>query len=329
MCAIFGLIDYSNHFNAWQREKILKVLSHECEVRGKDATGYAYLTKSGISIYKRPVPANKLHLHLPLSCNTIMGHTRMATQGKQEDNFNNHPFYGQCGDMPFALAHNGVLHNDYRLRSELKLPKTHIETDSYIAVQLLEQHETLDMNSIAKMAEQVEGSFVFAILDAARNMYFVKGDNPLALYHFKRQGFYIYASTEQILLSALVKLGMLAAPYDEVEAANGDIIRIDSSGEIERGNFTPNDYTDWSRYFYNYNSGYWNDIDFGYPEADPVQVRQLKEFSSLIGVDERHIDLLLDYGYTVEDIEELMYIPNALQGAIDELLCEFEYCEEW
>ncbi|UQT46789.1 hypothetical protein M5E87_16235 [Flavonifractor plautii] len=37
------------------------------------------------------------------------------------------------------MAHNGVLHNDGYLRRSLSLPKTKIETDSYIAVQLIEQ----------------------------------------------------------------------------------------------------------------------------------------------------------------------------------------------
>ena len=42
MCAIFGLIDYNHTLNAKQREKLLRVLSEECEVRGTDATGYAF-----------------------------------------------------------------------------------------------------------------------------------------------------------------------------------------------------------------------------------------------------------------------------------------------
>ena len=42
MCAIFGLIDYNHTLNAKQREKLLRVLSEECEERGTDATGYAF-----------------------------------------------------------------------------------------------------------------------------------------------------------------------------------------------------------------------------------------------------------------------------------------------
>lgn len=152
MCAIFGLIDYRNYFTKHQREKVLKVLSKECEVRGTDATGFAYIHDNRLSVYKRPIVAHKVRLRLPFESNIVMGHTRMATQGNKFENYNNHPISGMCGSMSFALAHNGVLHNDEKLRKELKLPATKIATDSYIAVQLLERKDTLDFTTIAEMA---------------------------------------------------------------------------------------------------------------------------------------------------------------------------------
>ena len=86
-----------------------------------------------------------------------MGHTRMTTQGSEKRNYNNHPFLGQAGGQRFALAHNGVLHNDKTLRRSLKLPQTKIQTDSYTAVQLIEKKRTLDLVSLKYMAEQAEG----------------------------------------------------------------------------------------------------------------------------------------------------------------------------
>ena len=194
MCAIFGLIDYNHTLNAKQREKVLRVLSQECEERGTDATGYAYNSRGKLTVFKRPFAAHNVHLKLREDANVIMGHTRMATQGNKLDNRNNHPFPGVAGNTRFALAHNGVLHNDLTLRAQMRLPNTPIKTDSYIAVQLLEQQKTLDMKSVGEMAELVEGSFVFTVLDEKNNMYFVKGDNPLALYHYEKYGFYVYAS---------------------------------------------------------------------------------------------------------------------------------------
>lgn len=165
MCAVFGLIDYNRAFTTKQREKLLKVLSRECEIRGTDATGFVFNTREHLTVYKRPLAAHKLHLHLKEDANIIMGHTRMATQGNKSDNRNNHPFSGKIGGTEFALAHNGVLQNDFKLRTEMRLPSTPIETDSYIAVQLLENSKALNPQAISEMAEKVVGSFVFTILD--------------------------------------------------------------------------------------------------------------------------------------------------------------------
>ena len=117
-----------------------------------------------------------------------MGHTRMTTQGSEKKNYNNHPFLGKAGQTLFALAHNGVLFNDFELRRTCRLPKTHIETDSYVAVQLIEQQKALTPASLKEMAEAVEGSFVFTVLDEQDNLYVVKGDNPFCLLHFPRIG---------------------------------------------------------------------------------------------------------------------------------------------
>lgn len=51
-----------------------------------------------------------------------------------------------------------------------------------VAVQLLEQNRALDLNSLKEMAEQVEGSFAFTVMDVQNNLYFVKGrQSPLHL----------------------------------------------------------------------------------------------------------------------------------------------------
>ena len=92
---------------------------------------------NGIQIQKEAKSAYALDFKHPDNIHTLIGHTRHATQGKESCNFNNHPFSGTCKNMNFALAHNGVLSNDRELKLKFNLPKTKIETDSYVAVQLL------------------------------------------------------------------------------------------------------------------------------------------------------------------------------------------------
>ena len=150
-------------------------------MRGTDATGIAYNFNDRLRIYKRPIPARKMKIHIPHGVNAVMGHTRMTTQGNAQFNQNNHPFLGKVDGNCFALAHNGVLWNDKELRMEENLPMTCVETDSYVAVQLLEQQKALDFDSLQAMAEKVEGSFVFTVLDRRHPIWFVVGDKPLCM----------------------------------------------------------------------------------------------------------------------------------------------------
>ena len=81
-----------------------------------------------------------MKIHIPHGVNVVMGHTRMTTQGNACSLTRiNHPFLGHIDGSSFALAHNGVLWNDKELRMEENLPMTSVETDSYVAVQLLEK----------------------------------------------------------------------------------------------------------------------------------------------------------------------------------------------
>lgn len=203
MCCLFGLIDYRHHLTGRKKGRIISILASACEIRGTDATGIAYNVGGTQRIYKRPVPAHCMHIRIPESARVMMGHTRMTTQGSAKRNYNNHPFPGSAGKDVFALAHNGVLHNDEILRREFRLPRTKIQTDSYIAVQLIEQKNALNFESLRHMAENVEGSFTFTVLDRKDRLYIVKGDNPLCLLHFPSLGMYLYASTEEILRHAM------------------------------------------------------------------------------------------------------------------------------
>ncbi|UKI37527.1 MAG: hypothetical protein L6V93_05185 [Clostridiales bacterium] len=92
-----------------------------------------------MSYIKRQKSASYIDFKHPDNAVCVTGHTRHATQGDKKKNYNNHPFSGSCRNIKFALSHNGVIVNDDELKAQYNLPKTRIETDSYIAVQLLEK----------------------------------------------------------------------------------------------------------------------------------------------------------------------------------------------
>ena len=150
-----------------EKTKLLHALATAAEVRGTDASGLAYHTAGKLVVRKAPVPGHALKFQIPDDAGAIMCHARMTTQGNERFNRNNHPFRGNTPAGAFALAHNGILWNDRELRERLNLPATNIETDSYIAVQLIEQKGALGFSGLKYMAETVEGSFTFTVLDAA------------------------------------------------------------------------------------------------------------------------------------------------------------------
>ena len=190
MCGLYGVLSYGNEIK--DMAEITEALAVESAVRGTDATGIAYNKRGHMTVFKKSKSAYEMKFSVPKGVNVVMGHTRHATQGTLKYNANNHPFKGICGGKEFALAHNGILCNDTALRRELRLPSTRIETDSYIAVQILESQKQLDFKSIKYMAEKVEGSYSFTILDNKNNLYIVKGDSPISLLHFPKKKVYIY-----------------------------------------------------------------------------------------------------------------------------------------
>lgn len=302
MCGLYGFLKYGN--NKIDINVITRSLAVEAAQRGTDATGIAYCTKNGIKIYKRDKSAYDIHFKIP-NTKVLIGHTRHATQGDTHHNENNHPFPGLAGNTPFALAHNGIITNDKDLHSSLKLSDTRIETDSYIAVQLIEQKKHINFSALKYMAETVTGSFSFSILDINGNIWLVKGDNPLNILHFPEKKVYVYASTSEILWHALIDTELFndlqVHNYKEILIDEGDILKICSNGKIKRSKFNYTDTygydCDWRNYgIYNNNS----------LSRDPY-IDELKIMANAFGYSHEDIDTLLMEGFTPEEIEEYFY----------------------
>lgn len=302
MCCLFGMLDYAGSLTGKQQNKILSVLSTACEERGRDATGIAYNYGNKLCIYKRPLPARFMRFRLPGHVTAVMGHTRMTTQGSERKNYNNHPFLGRAENTCFALAHNGVLYNDCELQRSEKLPETKIETDSYVAVQLIEKRKSLDFDTLRYMAEQLLGSFTITLLDGENNLYFVKGDNPMCIYHYEKTGIYLYASTEEILKSALKRIPYKFGRPTKIDLSIGDILKLGRQGQQTRERFSTenllmSDY--YRRPFYPYSTGT--------ASVRSEYISELKSVASGFGYTGDTIDYLLEEGYTTDDIEEFLY----------------------
>ena len=307
MCAIFGVLDYKGKLTAAQRLHMVKSLSVAAEIRGTDATGIAYFQRDKLCIQKAPKPARKMKYRIPAEVQYIMGHTRMTTQGNPKQNQNNHPFAGQAGNQKFALAHNGVLTNDWELRFAENLPETEVETDSFVAVQLIEKEKKVTFLSIQKMAEKVQGSFTFTILDQKNNLYFVKGENPLMIYHYPDIGLYLYASTTEIWDNALFSLDVENVNHEVIQLKIGDILRIDNQGKQEVASFELIEHYSWF--------SPWTTFDLPIRKRKSTRshatqqeyIQAVKTVAIFHGFEAEFIDGLISDGYTLDDIEDMIY----------------------
>ena len=295
MCAIFGFLDYGKKVNHKVLVKLTNELAKEAEIRGTDATGISYVKGCKMVTFKKAKPAHKVNLYFPKETTAVIGHTRMTTQGSESKNYNNHPFEGKTAESCFALAHNGVLYNDKELRKLSNIPETEIETDSYIAVQLLEKENSVNIESIKNMAEAVEGSFVFTILKNDNTMFLVKGSNPLTIYHYKELGLYVYASTTDILKKGLKSSGF-KIQCNEVLIEEGNIIEIEPNGDIWISDFKMHETEKFFDRLYNWYE--YSDDEYFFDE--------LKSICSYYGISEEQIDYMRSLGYSYDEIEEMM-----------------------
>ncbi|MBQ7084362.1 MAG: class II glutamine amidotransferase [Anaerotignum sp.] len=320
-------MDYGHKLSYVQKNHLIRKLSVACEKRGTDATGIAYNINGHMEIHKKPLPAHSFHKKIPYGVNVVLGHTRLTTQGSEKINRNNHPFRGYCKDTSFALAHNGVLYNEMKLRREFHLPNTNIETDSYVAVQMIESTGAFNLKAIQQMAEQIEGSFCFTLLDGQDNLYLVKGNNPLTVYHFEKLGFYIYASTEEILKQGLKKAGFIHFPHNEVKINQGDILVLRADGTVLRDSFNTAKLDCYDNFWYGGCRPY--SYSFGTPickKSNTVKgmmygtyLESLIDYAANVGVSEDEVLYLYENGFEEEEIEALLYNPDILHEYVEEI----------
>ena len=318
MCAIYGFVNYKNWVSGEKLKQLVKSLSIQSEERGTDASGIAYVRNGEIVIYKKPGPAHDNDFYFPPDTKILTGHNRMTTHGNAEFNCNNHPFEGKTADGHFALCHNGVLYNYSYVKMAEKLPETKIETDTYVAVQLIEKYGSLNFSTVAQMCETLEELFLFTILGDDNSLYIAKGGNPICLLHFERLGLYLYTSTGNIMKEVLKGSFLEKEPFTQIDVEDGDIFRIDSNGMIEKSYFDfQKGYRDYSRY------------SFGNYDYDLYE--QLYQAAEMWGVSREEVDMLFELGYDEDEISIMIYDEEFVQECLEEArmyLGEYAFVDE-
>ena len=103
---------------------------------------------------------------------------------------------------------------------------------------------------------------------------------------------------------ALQIIGLSKFAMERIATDEGDILCIESSGNITRSEFEPKIYR--SKY------GSWYDYSPYYNMHEEI----LLAYCGCYGVDSEDVELLLEYGYTCDEIEEMLMDTNMLHEAL-------------
>ncbi len=209
---------------------LANALLTEGEVRGTDASGWAYTTREGKrGMFKKDVPGSQLSLKgMPRKADAVILHTRFATQGHQSVNENNHPQISPNGNI--RLVHNGHIDNDKELREILSGGHSLPTVDTSVIPAVIEEFGTDGTELIAGYAA------VAWLDDRAGNTVHLSrlSISPVAIARLL-DGSIVFASTEKILASALMRSGIQWVgmwPHTFMELDDGDFWTI-TDGVIE------------------------------------------------------------------------------------------------
>lgn len=223
MCGITGMIMLPRK----RSEKELKILRFvfseilkNTEDRGKDATGIYIVQKDNENILAKDAfradifTASEEFFRASEAINNnttiVLGHTRNYTQGKPDNNLNNHPI--EIGRI--VGIHNGSIDNDYQLFNANKDKFTRIaDVDSEIIFQLLNYYATdtditREQIKQALVTERIRGSVALAFIHKAQPniVHLIKQTNPLDIVTWKEAGIIFFNSNALYVISAFTTL---------------------------------------------------------------------------------------------------------------------------
>lgn len=178
--------------------KLAHAILAELELRGNQASGFAWSTGRESGIFKKDVPGSKLRTFgMPRRAQNVILHTRMATHGSIRDMRNNHPVLSP--EQNIALVHNGVIWNHQIVRKHVTGELPEVDTSVIPA--------TLEQNGLQGL-EMLEGDAAIAWLDerAAGRLHVARVSHSPVVIANLLDGSFVFASTEVILERALKRL---------------------------------------------------------------------------------------------------------------------------
>ncbi|MBU1164124.1 hypothetical protein KKA15_01005 [Patescibacteria group bacterium] len=175
MCGIIGVLQSQNSKISPELSKQLTdSLFKLSESRGKEAAGISIKTKQNIYTFKQAIPATRLIKSKQYQENfkeatadnpplSIIGHSRLVTDGLQTNNDNNQPVI-KSDDV---IVHNGIIVNTKPLWNYFSDLKRDYDVDTEIILSLiqknLQENRSID-SAVSKTFNLLEGAASIAVL---------------------------------------------------------------------------------------------------------------------------------------------------------------------
>ncbi len=205
MCGIMGFVGKSK--NASQTYKLATNLLNETQIRGKDATGfYSVSNNDKVSWFKKNIKATDFTQYDPWKrkcpeSKILIGHTRLATHGTENDIINNHPHVSNNNKT--AIIHNGIIFDYLKIAQEYNI-NLKSKCDSEIILRLIES-ETDIILGIKKVFKTCKsGSFACFVASIEKNeksyyYLFRNQGSPISFIDLKNKlGQYFFCSTQNL-----------------------------------------------------------------------------------------------------------------------------------
>jgi predicted glutamine amidotransferase len=237
MCGLAGVYFYKakdRPFSHLQMSRLVNELLVGIEHRGTDATGIAAISEAGeLHIEKADLSAgyfNKWRKELPEYPQTILCHTRYATQGTPMNLDNNHPIHYE----DIIVTHNGHISNDDKIFRDEKL-KRYAEVDSE-AIAALFQRYGIDKAHIP--LGKLDGNFAVAISDLRKpNTLLLAKGYQSPLHYYKTKHGIIWASEIDVIIKAIEEVFGTVIPMSKIDNLFfGELLLIED-GKVDKLDF--------------------------------------------------------------------------------------------
>ncbi len=232
MCGIFGYSSINADSVNKNAKKIIEKLFLLSESRGKEASGIALNDGHQINYIKTPFPAsdlikssvfqNKLKEAISVSnpYKTFIGHSRLVTNGYENDSVNNQPIVKDN----LLVVHNGIIVNHQAIWNKYHQETKLSELDSEIIPTLISHYVKLGYSferALKILYEEIIGMASIAMLSAENQFLSLATNNGSLYYLFSNDGSeFVFASERYILNTLISKSDLLDFNIDNITQLN-------------------------------------------------------------------------------------------------------------